>query len=130
MWKDSPQLAENRPSVPEPVKPATPTQVRFGITIMNLKDKERQDLGIDDRSGVKVVSVDPGSFADDIGVQENDTILSINRQPVCSADDVMRLQRALRPGAPVALHIVRSTVAGGRHIPPNRYYLSGRLPEE
>ncbi|MBV9264864.1 MAG: trypsin-like peptidase domain-containing protein, partial [Acidobacteriaceae bacterium] len=29
VWKDSPQLAENRPSVPEPAKPATSTQVRF-----------------------------------------------------------------------------------------------------
>ena len=130
VWKDAPQLAENKPSVPEPPRPVTPTQVKFGITIMNLKEKERQDLGIDDKAGVKVISVDPGSFADDIGLQENDTILSINRQTVTTAEDVMRLQKALKPGAPVALHVVRSLSAAGRHTTPNRIYLSGRLPEE
>jgi serine protease Do len=129
VWKDSPQISQNRPSVPESPAPApSGTQVKFGITIMNLKDKERQDLGIEEKVGVKVVSVDPGSFADDIGVQENDTILSINRQPVTSPDDVMRLQKSLHPGAPVALHIVRSLGTIARKTPPNRYYLSGRLP--
>ena len=133
VWKDAPQLAESRPEIPEPDKPtAAPksAQARFGITIMNLKEKERQDLGIDDRSGVKVVSVDPGSFADDIGLQENDAILSINRQPITSPDDVMRLQKSMKPGTPVALHIVRSLGTGGRRSPPNRTYLSGRLPQE
>jgi serine protease Do len=130
VWKDAPQLAESRPDVPEPVKQAAPAQARFGITIMNLKEKERQDLGIEDKSGVRVVSVDPGSFADDIGLQENDAILSINRQPVTSPDDVMRLQKAMKSGAPVALHVVRSIGTGGRHAPPNRIYLSGRLPQE
>ncbi len=133
VWKDSPQLAENRagkPEVPETPKPLAPTPVRFGITIMNLKEKEREDLGIDDKSGVKVVSVDPGSFADDIGLQENDAILAINRQAVTTSDDVMRLQKNLKPGAPVALHIVRSIGTGGRHTPPSRFYLSGRIPQE
>ncbi len=133
VWKNAPQLAEGnsqKPEIPEPPKPLTPTQVRFGITIMNLKEKEREDLGIDDKSGVKVVTVDPGSFADDIGIQENDAILAINRQPVTTPDDVMRLQKALKPGAPVALHIVRSIGTGGRHTPPTRFYLSGRIPKE
>jgi serine protease Do len=130
VWKDAPQLADARPDVAEPAKPpaAQSAQARFGITIMNLKEKERQDLGIEDKTGVKVVSVDPGSFADDIGLEENDAILSINRQPVATPDDVMRLQKSIKPGSPVALHIVRSVGTGGRHTPPNRTYLSGRLP--
>ncbi|MBV9743647.1 MAG: PDZ domain-containing protein, partial [Acidobacteriia bacterium] len=133
VWSDAPELAENRsgkPEVPEPPKAAVPTPVRFGITIMNLKEKEREDLGIDDKAGVKVVTVDPGSFADDIGIQENDAILAINRQPVNTPDDVMRLQKNLKPGAPVALHIVRSIGIGGRHTPPSRIYVSGRLPQD
>ena len=128
VWK---QTAEERPQVPgipdgPKALPATPA--KFGITIMNLKDKERKDLGISDKSGVKVVTVDPGSFADDIGLQENDAILAINRVSVTTPDDVMKLQKALRPGAPVALHIVRSIGSGGRPTPPSRIYLSGRLP--
>ena len=83
------QEADNHWHVPEPPKPVLPTEVKFGITISNLRAKERQDLGIDGKSGVRVVSVDPGSFADDIGLRENDAIIAINRQPVSSPDDVL-----------------------------------------
>ena len=128
VWKDEAQFAENRPELPQAEKPLA--QVKFGITIMRLTQKERQDLKIEDKDGVKVVSVDPGSFADDIGLQEGDAILSINRQPVFSPDDVMKVQTTLKAGQPVAVHIVRNPGIGGRHGDPQRYYLSGRLPED
>ena len=127
VWKDATQLAENKPGAPEP-KATTPAEVKFGITITNLREKEREDLGIEKKTGVKVVSVDPGSFADDIGLEENDAIVSINRQQIAAPDDIVRLQKALKPGAPVAVHIVRSIGVSGRHTPPTRLYLSGRLP--
>ena len=85
-------------------------------------------MGIENKDGVKVVSVDPGSFADDIGMVEGDAILSINRQIVSSPDDVMKLQSALKPGQPVAVHIVR-TQGGGHRAEPERVYLSGRVPQ-
>ena len=87
-------------------------------------------MGIENKDGVKVVSVDPGSFADDIGMVEGDAILSINRQLVSSPDDVMKLQSALKPGQAVALHVVRTQGAGGRRAQPERVYLSGRFPQE
>ncbi|MBV8073449.1 MAG: Do family serine endopeptidase [Acidobacteriaceae bacterium] len=125
VWKE--EVGENRMESPQASKPLTPA--RFGITIMRLTEKERQDLHIDDKSGVKVVTVDPGSFAEDIGMQEGDAILSINRQPVTSPDDVMRVQTAFKPGQPVAVHVVRG--AGiGHHGEPQRFYLSGRLPDQ
>jgi serine protease Do len=133
IWKDTAQVGEVKPppsTIPDNSRSASPTPVKFGITIMNLKERERQDLGISDKSGVRVVSVDPGSFADDIGLQENDTILAINRVPVCAPEDISKMQKALKPGAPVALHVVRSIGAGGRHTPPSRLYLSGRLPSD
>ena len=49
--------------------------MKFGITIMRLTQKERKDLAIEAKDGVKVVSVDPGSFADDIGCPEGDAII-------------------------------------------------------
>ena len=129
VWKDSPQFAEGRPELPQQVSKQV-AQAKFGITIVRLTDKERQDLGIDDKTGVKVIAVDPGSFAEDIALQENDAILSINRQPVSSPADLMRLQSTLKPGQAVALHIVRSGTVSGRRIPPTRIYVSGRLPDE
>jgi serine protease Do len=131
VWKDSPQLAEAHPPEPSALAHAnTPTELKFGITITNLREKERQDLGIEGKSGVRVLSVDPGSFADDIGLQENDAIIGVNRQAVTSPEDILRFQKTLKPGAPVAVHIVRSIDNGGRRTPPNRIYLSGRLPDE
>ncbi len=130
IWKDQPQLAENVPEIvpPAPSKPVSPA--KFGITIMRLTEKERQDLQIDDRSGVKVVSVDPGSFADDINMTEGDVILSINRQPVSSPDDVVKAQSSIKAGQPVAVHIVRNRINGQRTDTPQRIYLAGRLPED
>ncbi len=129
VWQSESQISDvqtESPAIPSrPGKGLTPA--KFGITIMRLTEKERQDLAIEDGSGVKVVSVNPGSFADDIGMQEGDAILSVNRQPVSSPDELMKVQAAFKPGQPIAVHIARTSI-GGRHSPPQRYYLSGRLP--
>lgn len=128
VWKDDPRISEDTPLTAPSAKSVT--QAKFGITIMRLTDKERKDLAIDEKAGVKVIAVDPGSFADDIGLEEGDAILSINRQQVASPDDVKSLQANLRPGQAVAVHIVRGTGASGHRGEPERYYLSGRLPED
>ncbi len=126
IWQGQPQVTKLA-ATPTPsaaaVKPA-----RFGITIQRLTEKERADLAIEDKSGVKVTAVDPGSFAEDIGMVEGDTILAINRQRIASPDDVTRVQGEFKAGQPVAVHIVRSPTVGGHHGEPLRYYLAGRLP--
>ena len=128
VWKDDPRIAEDTP-LTAPTSAKSSTQARFGITIMRLSDKERKDLEIEEKAGVKVTSVDPGSFADDIGMEEGDTIISINRQTISSPEEVKSLQTTLKPGQAVAIHIVRGMGANGRRVEPERYYLSGRLPE-
>jgi len=128
VWASEPQVSEERPeSAPAPSKVVSPA--KFGITIMRLTEKERKDLQIEDRSGVKVVAVDPGSFADDIGMAEGDAILSINRHQVVSPDDVTKVQAGIKAGQPIAVHVVRSRYPG-KNIEPQRLYLSGRLPED
>ena len=127
LWADEQSSDEHS----EPPAPATKqlSPVKFGITIMRLTEKERKDLEIEDRSGVKVITVDPGSFADDIGMMEGDTILSINRQLVSSPDDIMKVQSAIKAGQPIAVHVVRAH-STGQHPQPERMYLSGRLPQD
>jgi serine protease Do len=129
VWQGDSRVTEAEPKETPLAATKTPGASKFGITIQRLTDKEREDLLIDDKSGVKVVTVDPGSFADDIGLQDGDTILSINRIPVMSPDDVMKVQSGFKPGQPVAVHIARST-AGGKHAQPLRLYLSGHLPTD
>ena len=55
-------------------------------------------MSIEGKGGLVVRSVDTGSFAEDIGLFEQDVILSINRQPVASVEDVIRIQSKLKPG--------------------------------
>jgi serine protease Do len=59
--------------------------------------------------GVLVSSVEPSSFAEDIGMQRGDVIAEINRQPVRSTDDVKRIQQKLKPGEAVAFRILRQS---------------------
>jgi serine protease Do len=129
VWKDELQSSEDRPAEPETATVKPTGSARFGITIMRLTEKERKDLKIADSAGVKVVAIDPGSFAEDIGMREGDTILSINRQTVESPDEVMKVQASFKPGQAVAVHVVRTAEVGGDRAQPQRYYLSGRLPQ-
>jgi len=102
---------------------------KFGITITRVTDTERKELGVTDKIGVRVVSVDPGSFADDIGLTEGDVIVSINRQDVGSPADVLKIQGSLKGGQAVALRVVRAGGVQG-HKDLQRLWVSGRLPGE
>ena len=102
---------------------------KFGITITRVTDTERKELGVMDKIGVRVVSVDPGSFADDIGLTEGDVIVSINRQDVGSPADVLKIQGSLKGGQAVALRVVRTGGARG-HKDLQKLWVSGRLPGE
>jgi len=97
---------------------------RFGMTIQNLTAAQRQNLGIKESGGVQIASVEPDSFAEDIQLQPNDIILSINRQPVNSYDDVRRIQNTLKPGDAVAFRILRQT--GNRQW--SSLFVAGTLP--
>jgi serine protease Do len=102
------------------------TTVSFGMSIQNLTDRQHDTLGIKEKGGVQVVDVDASSFAEDIGIQRGDIILSINHQPVNSTDDVKRVQGTLKPGDAVAFRILRRLAPNS----PNwqSQYLAGTLP--
>jgi serine protease Do len=105
------------------------TQAKFGVTIENLTDARRQNLGFKDTGGVLVSQVEPGSFADDIGMTRGDVIVAINRQPVNSVDDVKRIQNQLKPGDAVAFRIMRQDAApGGRGGEWQSLFVAGTLP--
>ena len=97
---------------PEGPEKAEGTQAKFGISIMNLSPERRQQMGVKETAGVLVDSVEPGSFADDIGMNAKDILLEINRQPINSVDDVKRIQNTLHPGDAVAFKILRQVGRG------------------
>ncbi|PWU00571.1 MAG: peptidase S1 [Terriglobia bacterium] len=111
------------PKTDEPNK-AEGTQAKFGMTIQNLTDSQRQNMGIKEKGGVQISSIEPSSFADDIGLLAKDILLSINRQPVNSVDDVRKIQGTLKPGDAVAFRILRQD----RSRNWNAEFVAGTLP--
>ncbi len=124
VYADRPEIAGPKPASDESTaKPtAGPGEVKFGIYPRQLSEDER-DL-TPDKHGVTVTRVEPGSFAEEIGMQEHDIIIGINRQPVTSVDDIKRVQSTLKPGDAVAFRVVR-----GQGNRTQTIYLSGTLPE-
>src|SRR5205807_8861418 len=102
VFKDEPRVV-GEVSVPDDNGRPEATQAKFGISIRPASDQER-DLTPDKR-GVTVTRVEPGSFAEDIGLMERDVIIAINRQPVSTVDDIRRIQQTLKGGDPVAFRV-------------------------
>jgi len=131
VFSDDPRVVgENGLSGGGADKPET-SQVRFGISIRPASDEEKETAP--DKRGVTVTRVEPGSFADDIGMMEHDVIIAINRESVGSVDDIRRIQQSLKAGDPVAFRVVR-TPQGARGnragTAPHSVtlFLSGTLP--
>ena len=117
VYADDPSIAGRKADESDTqsaLKPAAAGEVKFGIQARQVSEEER-DL-TPDKHGVTVTRVEPGSFADEIGMQEHDIIIAINRQPVSSVDDIRKVPQTLKPGDPVAFRVVR----GSRNPPVRR----------
>ncbi len=119
-------LGENRPA---PSESSSETEVSFGITVANLTAEQRQQMEYEESGGVVVTSVEPGSFADDIGIVRNDVIAAINRHNVSSVQDVRAIRRDLKAGSDVVFRVMRRAGAGaGRGSRWQSLFLAGVLP--
>lgn len=64
---------------------------RWGLNLQDLTPSTRQELQTpSDVSGAVVANVQPGSAADNAGIQRGDVIVGVNRKPVKSAADVAK----------------------------------------
>ncbi len=107
------------------------SSARFGIGIRPLTEDKRKEYQFDQTGGVEVTVVEQGSFAEEIGVRTKDIIVSINRHPVASFDDVKKLQTNLKPGDAVAFKVMRPAAGTRRGLVQwSGVYLSGTLPEK
>jgi serine protease Do len=101
-----------------------PTTAKFGMQIQNLTEQQADRLGIKQKGGVQVKSVEPSSFADDIGLQPGDVIVSVNRQPVNSTADIAKFSATLKPGAAVQFRVLTR----GPNNDWTARYAAGMLP--
>jgi serine protease Do len=65
----------------------------LGISVQDLTPENARKLGVENRKGVLVVSVEDGSLADDAGFEQGDIVRQVNRQPVA---DVSEFTKALK----------------------------------
>jgi serine protease Do len=86
------------------------THARLGVNVQNLTDSDREQLGLK-AGGVVIASVEPGSFAEDIGLQKGDVLVEINRHHVTSGADVRNIMQSAKPGEAMAFKLMRN--AGG-----------------
>ena len=109
------------------------TPAKFGIYVRNFTDAERDAKNFEDKRGVVVTRLEPNSFAEEIGIRDGDVIVSINRQPVATVEDVRRLQAGLKAGDAVAFRILRGIqtpgTRGGRQYTWQGMFLAGTLPD-
>ncbi|HUQ93219.1 MAG TPA: Do family serine endopeptidase [Bryobacteraceae bacterium] len=133
VFADDPRFSRNRrPDAPGRAVESAQQQAKFGIAIRPLTEAEKDALPADSKNGVLVNRVDPDSFADEIGLMDRDIIVSVNRQPVTSLEDVKRIQANLKAGDAVAFRVMRPVGMGLRNT-PTRYQslvLAGTLPNE
>jgi serine protease Do len=103
------------------------TSVSFGMDIQPLTDRQMDNLGLKQiKSGVQVVKVEADSFAEDIGLAPNDVIVSINKAPVNTVDDVQHIRGTLKPGDAVQFKVLRK--GAGRNAEWTSAYIAGNLP--
>ena len=77
--KDQPEVALSQKAAPD-----------LGLSVQELTPEIARYLGIRETKGIIVVDVEPGSPADEVGIQPQDLILQINRVPVSTLKEYTR----------------------------------------
>jgi putative serine protease PepD len=81
----------------------------IGVEITSMSPELQAEYGFSVSSGAVVMSVIAGTGASAAGVHQGDIIVGINGTTIMSAQDVSSVISALKPGAVIALHVVRGT---------------------
>jgi serine protease Do len=133
VFKDDPRFARFRKQEEAPAAEAS--EAKFGIYVRPLTPEDKETMKLETDRGVVVTRVQEDSFAGEIGVRENDVIVSINRQPVAGIEDIKKIQGTLKGGDAVAFRVMRPNPLasrGGASAAGPRFasmFLSGTLPK-
>ena len=98
-------------------------EAKLGLRVQDLTPEMARQIGLPETQGVVVRDIEPGSFADDVGLRRSDILAEINQQPVRNFDDFRRIQRSIRSGQDVVFRVLRRT--GARYI---TLFRAGTLP--
>ncbi len=80
---------------------------KLGVEVKNVDSDIARELNLKSNSGAVVTNVQPGSPADEGGVEPGDVIREINHKPVTNVTDLQSAIRNLKDGSTVLLSVVR-----------------------
>jgi serine protease Do len=83
------------------------TRGRIAVQVGVVPPDNLADLGLKERRGALVSSVESGGPAAKAGMQPGDIIIEFNSQPVKSRDDLVRIVMATKPGMTVPVKVLR-----------------------
>jgi serine protease Do len=106
------------------------SQMKFGMSVQDLRPADRQNLGYKGAGGVLVASTEPGSFADDIGLEKGDIIVELNREKINNKEDIRRIQGTLKPGQPVAFQVMRQAQGPRGGGEWQSFFAAGTVPNQ
>ncbi|MCL4476798.1 MAG: DegQ family serine endoprotease [Nitrospirae bacterium] len=84
-----------------------PSRKMLGITIQNVTPEIARALGLKDETGVVVSRVEPGSPAENAGLQRGDVIQEVNRKPVKDTQGFLRKIEEAKDGGSILLLVHR-----------------------
>src|SRR5262249_22192467 len=80
----------------------------LGLSVQNLTPEIAESLGIDPKTkGVVVAGVEPGSPADEAGLQRGDVVLEVNREAVENESTYKKTLKKMEKGKTVLLLVRR-----------------------
>jgi serine protease Do len=101
-----------------------PTPAEFGLRLEDLGTDRARRAGYENMKGALVTSVDPASFAEDIGFTRGDVITEVNHVGVNSVAEYRKAVSGLKPGQDVLFKVQRRS--GNDQF--DTVYLAGVVP--
>lgn len=102
------EVAERPESPVLPQFPPKNTQEKTGLKVTDLTRDLRDRYELDDEiRGILVQHVNPGSAADNAGLQKRDVIIEVNKKPVNDASAFLKQLEAAKSGEVFLLYVLR-----------------------
>lgn len=79
----------------------------LGVSIVDVTDPRLEEENLPERSGIYVMTVNPGSAADEAGIKKGDIIIEINNKKVNNVAELQELVARQRPGDKVEVTFKR-----------------------
>jgi len=79
----------------------------LGLTVQKVTPENAESLGVKRAEGVLITSVEPGSAADEAGLEQGDIIVEVDRKPIHDVSEYQKAMMAAKKGKRILLLVRR-----------------------